>query len=148
MSTEHAWHTIAVGNSLLGVYNFLVLATPADWRIVVMPMASDVFSHTSVNGAKWVRDGEVKHFIKAGRRFYDLEIRVRPGRRTRALGDAAELGGHEARYYVKEVGLLRRRKALVVEAYCPATDRTIELAIKGDSAPLELLAYLKHSKCH
>jgi len=40
------------------------LKAPPTWRIIIMPMASDVFRHREINGVKWVRDGEVMHFIK------------------------------------------------------------------------------------
>ncbi|MGC8973924.1 MAG: hypothetical protein ACP5KY_06930 [Thermoproteus sp.] len=149
MSTEdYSWHTIAVGNSILGVYNFVVLAAPPDWKVVVMPMASDVFSHVTRDGAKWVRDGEVKHFVKAGSKFYELEIRVRPGDRLSREGSPVEFGGHRGLYKVGREGLLRKSDVLIVEVYCPETDRTISVKLRGDGAPLEILRYLKYSRCH
>ncbi|CCC80791.1 hypothetical protein [Thermoproteus tenax] len=149
MSTEeYSWHTIAVGNSILGVYNFIVLAAPPDWKLIIMPMASDIFSYVSKDGAKWVRDGEVKHFIKGGREFFELEIKVKPGNKARAAGSAVEFGGHSGVYSVAEEGLIKRKKALIIEAYCPETDRTITIKIKGERAPLEVLKYVKFSRCH
>lgn len=148
MSTDYSWHTIAVGNGILGVYNFVVLAAPPDWRIVIMPMASDVFSHVDKEGVKWVRDGEIRHFVKAAGSIYELEIRVRPGKSIKLSGEVAEFGGHEAVYAVRREGLLKKSEALVLETYCPETDRTISIKIKGKAAPLEIIKYLKYSKCH
>ncbi|MFP3250900.1 MAG: hypothetical protein RXO32_04190 [Thermoproteus sp.] len=149
MSTEDfSWHAIAVGNSVLGVYNFVVLAAPPHWKVVVMPMASDVFSHVSRDGAKWVRDGEVKHFVKAGSKFYELEIKVRPGDKTGREGAPVDFGGHRGLYRVSREGFLKKSDVLTVEVYCPETDRTISVRLKGDGAPLEILSYLRHSRCH
>ncbi|MEZ0248512.1 MAG: hypothetical protein ABWJ97_04500 [Thermoproteus sp.] len=152
MSTEeYSWHAIAVGNSVLGVYNFIVLAAPPDWRVVIMPMASDVFSHMTKDGVKWVRDGEIKHFIKAGRRFYELEVKAKPGNKLNGLrswSQTAEVGGHRAYVRVKEEGLFKKKKALEVWTYCDETDRTIIVSLKGDEVPEELLRYIGHSKCH
>jgi hypothetical protein len=80
MSTDYSWHAIAVGNRLLGLYNFVVLKAPPTWRIIIMPMASDVFRHREINDVKWVRDGEVMHFIKDGS---DTYIYVKSGSEAR-----------------------------------------------------------------
>ncbi len=149
MSTEdYSWHAIAVGNSLLGVYNFLVLAAPPHWKVIVMPMASDVFSYVSKDGAKWVRDGEVKHFVKAGSKFYELEIKVKPGNKLEQEGEPIDFGEHRGFYRLKREGLIKKSETLVVEAYCPETDRTITVKLKGDAPPLEILKYFKFSRCH
>ncbi|MFN7106393.1 MAG: hypothetical protein ACK4M3_07425 [Pyrobaculum sp.] len=143
MSTEYSWHAIAVGNRLLGLYNFVVLTTPPGWRVVVMPMASEVFRHREVNGVKWVRDGEVTHFLQNGEEAYRLEIVVKPGRR-RLEGDYIAVNSHEGRYRVRERG---GRYRLEVSYYCPETDRTIEISIEG-LRELSILRHLGYSQCH
>lgn len=149
MSTEdYSWHAIAVGNSILGVYNFLVLAAPPHWRVIVMPMASDVFSYTSKDGVKWVKDGEVKHFVKAGPEFYELEIKVKPGNKLASRGEPVDFGGHKGFYYLKREGIVKKSEVLVVEVYCPETDRTITVKLRGNGAPLEALRYFRYSRCH
>lgn len=143
MSTEYSWHAIAVGNRLLGLYNFVVLTTPPGWRVVVMPMASEVFRHREVNGVKWVRDGEVTHFLQNGEEAYRLEIVVKPGRR-RLEGDYIAVNSHEGRYRVRERG---GRYRLEVSYYCPDTDRTVKISIDG-LRELSILRYIGNSQCH
>ena len=52
MSTDYSWHAIAVGNRLLGLYNFVVLKAPPTRRIIIMPTASAMFRHRKINGVK------------------------------------------------------------------------------------------------
>jgi len=51
MPTESKLYTIADGNIITGVYNYIVVSLLLDWRIVI-PMNSDVFSSA--------RQGDVK----------------------------------------------------------------------------------------
>lgn len=145
MSTEeYSWHAIAVGNRLFGPYNFIVLKAPPDWRIVIMPMASEVFRHREVNGVKWVRDGEVMHFIKDGSESYVLRVKIRPGRRLRG-GSSLYVNGHPGVYEVRQGR--DGRLTLRLQFYCNQTDRTIALELEGlrDLSPLGFLA---GSQCH
>lgn len=143
MSTEYSWHTIAVGNRVLGLYNFLVLVAPPRWRIVIMPMASEVFKHREVNGAKWVRDGEVMHFVYDGSEAYVLKITVRPGRK-KMEGRPIIVNGHEGYYKTEEKnGRVRVEMAF----YCDVTDRTVKIRLE-DLKDLDVLNYIGMSKCH
>lgn len=128
---------------MLGLYNFLVLSAPPTWRIVVMPMASDVFKHREVDGVKWVRDGEVMHFVRDGGRAYVLRIKARPGRRV-GKGEPITVGGHQGVYRTsKGRGGLR----LAVEFYCDVTDRTLTVELEGLDG-LDVLNYIGGSRCH
>ncbi len=143
MSTEYSWHAIAVGNRLLGPYNFIVLTTPVGWRLVVMPMASEVFKHREINGVKWVRDGEVMHFLRDGAEVYRLVVRIKPGRR-KFDGEPIVVNNHEGSYRIRDRG---GRYALEVGYYCPETDRTIKISIEG-LRELSILRHLGYSQCH
>ncbi len=105
MSTDYSWHAIAVGNRLLGLYNFVVLKAPPTWRIIIMPMVSDVFRHREVNGVKWVRDGEVMHFIKDGPDTYTLRVVAKPGRKR--LAGTSIVNGHSGAYEYVDDGKRR-----------------------------------------
>ncbi|MEM0485107.1 MAG: hypothetical protein QW434_10490 [Pyrobaculum sp.] len=143
MHTEYSWHAIAVGNRLMGPYNFVVLVAPPSWRIVIMPMASEVFRHREVDGVKWVRDGEVMHFIRDGGEIYTLRIKVKPGRKE-ARGNPIVINGHGGVYWVEERG---GRLNLTLHFYCEHTDRTVQIRVEGlrDTSALQ---FLQNSKCH
>ena len=143
MSTEFSWHAIAVGNRMLGPYNFLVLTAPPTWRIVIMPMASDVVKHREVDGVKWVRDGEVMHFVKDGGEAYVLKISVKPGRK-KAEGTPIAINGHHGVYQVRERG---DRYHLTIQFYCDRTDRTVKITLEG-LRDLSILNYVGQSRCH
>lgn len=143
MLTDFSWHAIAVGNRVLGLYNFLVLSAPPSWRIVIMPMASDVFRHREINGVKWVRDGEVMHFVRDGGKAYVLKIKAKPGRRV-GEGEAIFIGGHQGVYRVSRG---RGGLKLAVEFYCDVTDRTITVELEG-LENLDILNYIGRSQCH
>jgi hypothetical protein len=101
----------------------VVLKAPPTWRIIIMPIASDVFRHREINGVKWVRDGEVMHFIKDGPDTYTLRVVAKPGRK-RLTGTPMVINGHSG-----------------------VTDRTVEIKIEGvkDTTPLY---YLSQYQCH
>lgn len=143
MSTDYSWHTIAVGNRVLGLYNFLVLVTPPRWRVVIMPMASDVFRHREVNGAKWVREGEVMHFIHDGADAYVLKISVKPGKK-RVEGQPILINGHEGYYKAEE---RKGRLSVEVGFYCDVTDRTVKIRLEN-LKNLDVLNYVGMSRCH
>jgi len=143
MHTDYSWHAIAVGNRILGLYNFIVLTAPPNWRLVIMPMASDVFRHREVDGVKWVRDGEVMHFIKDGAEAYTLKIKARPGRKE-GRGVPITVNGHLGHYAVEERG---GRLRLTLQFYCDHTDRTLKITIEG-LRDLSALQYITHSRCH
>ncbi|MEM1596970.1 MAG: hypothetical protein QXP31_00325 [Pyrobaculum sp.] len=143
MSTEYSWHTIAVGNRVLGLYNFLVLVAPPRWRVVIMPMASDVFRHREINGAKWVRDGEVMHFIHDGSDTYVLKIAAKPGKK-KAEGRPILINSHEGYYKVEEK---KGRLKVEVVFYCDVTDRTVKITFEN-LKDLDVLNYIGMSRCH
>ncbi|MEM0462616.1 MAG: hypothetical protein QXS00_00900 [Pyrobaculum sp.] len=142
-STEFSWHAIAVGNRLLGLYNFLVLTTPPGWRVVIMPMASDVFRHVEIGDVKWVKDGEVMHFLRDGDGAYPLKISAKPGKK-RLDGERVIINGHEGVYRVKEK---KGRLSLELSFYCDVTDRTLKITVE-DLKDLSLLKYIVYSRCH
>lgn len=121
----------------------MVLKAPPTWRIIIMPMASDVFRHREVNGVKWVRDGEVMHFIKDGPDTYTLRVVAKPGRK-RIAGTSIAINGHSGAYEYVDDG---KRRVLKLSFYCDVTDRTVEIKIEGvkDTTPLY---YLSQSQCH
>jgi len=109
MPTESKLYTIAVGNIITGVYNYIVVSLPLDWRIVVIPMNSDVFSSARQGDVKWVGDVEVEHGIATPMGEVMFRLRVWPGyrdqERVRELRKAERVyeltvSGHSAGAYI------------------------------------------------
>jgi hypothetical protein len=151
---------LAVGNALIGVYNFIVISIPQSWRIINMPMSSDVFSSISQGNVKWVRDGEVEHFINAPLGRIALRIKIWPGiksvdkikdyRKQFSEGNV-KVGGHDGIFYKfkRKYLLIGERNVLAILAYCPITQRTLQIEfIGGEEWVDEVLNTLNESQCH
>lgn len=159
MSTESKLYTIAVGNIITGVYNYIVVSLPLDWRIVVIPMNSDVFSSARQGDVKWVRDGEVEHGIATPMGEIMFRLRVWPGyrdqERVRELRKAERVyevtvSGHSARAYIykKRYGL-RSHRVLGIHLYCGVTDRTMLIEFIGGEGWVDrVLSTIGGSQCH
>lgn len=139
-------HTFAVGNALLGFYEFIVLSTPPNWHVVVRPMASEVFAHVTKGDRKWVRDGEVSHLFLSDEGAYLVDIKIKPGHKRKLSSDKSfQLSTHTAYYLIEEK---KKEKILKIEIYCEETNRTLNISIKGIRIPENLIEYLKYSVCH
>lgn len=151
--------TIAVGNIITGVYNYIVLSIPMDWRVIVIPMNSDVFSSTRQGDVKWVREGEVEHGLATPMGEMMFRIKIWPGFREQwRLKDLKRvekvyeltISGHNAKAYIyrKRHGL-RSSRTLGIYLYCGVTDRTLLIEfIGGDDRVDSVLNTIRGSMCH
>ncbi len=152
--------TLAVGNALFGVYNFLVISIPQSWRVINTPMTSDVLSSTSQGKVKWVRDGEIEHFVSTPLGNISMRIKIWPGvRPLNKIKDYSKqfeegntnVGKHKAIYYKFRRRYFRKGdyNVLAVYTYCEITERTILLEfIGGEEWVNSVLATLRESQCH
>lgn len=159
MHTESRSVTIAVGNIITGVYNYIVLSIPPDWRIVIIPMNSDVFSSTRQGEVKWVKEGEVEHGILTPMGEIMLRLKIWPGyrdhgrirevRRAEKIYDLA-IAGHSAKAYIyrKRLGF-RNNRVLGIHLYCDVTDRTMLIEFIGGGDWVDkVLKNIGESMCH
>lgn len=133
--TEPKSVTIAVGNIITGVYNYMVLSIPMDWKVAVIPMSSDVFTSTRQGDVRWVKEGEVEHGLITPRGEIMFRIKIWPGfreqRKIKDLGRAERIydlivSGHSAKAFIYRTRHgLRSSRTLGIHLYCSVTDRTI-----------------------
>lgn len=159
MFTESRKFTIAVGNPITGVYEFLTLAMPKEWKIIIMPMNSDVFSTVKQGDVKWVLEGEVEHGLKTPFGNIALYIKIKKGynepSRIKQFRNANKqfntyFADHNAKAYVysKRMGF-KKLRVLGVHSYCGFTNRTIFIEfIGGEEWVDEVINHLKDSECH
>jgi hypothetical protein len=151
--------TIAAGNIVVGVYNFVVLSHPDNWRIVPLPASSESFSFTRQGDVKWVSRGVAEHGIRTPQGIIGLKIEVWPGRRDRVsfkeLRNASErgrvrFGAHEAKAYVyTKKGFFTSSRILALLVYCEYTDRSLLIEFIGGGEWVdEVLEYVGGSECH
>jgi hypothetical protein len=157
--TENKLVTIAVGNIITGVYNYIVLSLPHDWRIIVIPMNSDVFSGVRQGNVKWVREGEVEHGIATPIGEIMLRLRIWPGykdhrelKETRGAEKIYEatVSGHNAKAYIyKRRYWLKIHRVLGIHLYCSVTDRTMLIEFIGGGDWVDnVLRSIGGSQCH
>ncbi len=157
--TEPKSVTIAVGNIITGVYNYIVLSIPIDWRVAVIPMNSDVFASTRQGDVKWVKEGEVEHGLITPRGKIIFRIKIWPGlkeqRKIKDLGRAEKIydltiSGHNAKAFIYRTRHgLRISRTLGIHLYCNVTDRTILLEfIGGEDWVDTVLNIIGGSMCH
>ncbi len=151
--------TIAAGNIVVGVYNFVVLSHPSDWRIIPLPASSESFSFTRQGDVKWVSRGVAEHGVRTPHGVIGLRIEVWPGRRDRSslkeLRNASErgrvkFGVHEAEVYVyTEKSFFTSSRVLALLVYCEYTNRSLLIKfIGGGDWVDEVLEYVGGSECH
>ncbi len=155
----HTKSTIAAGNIIVGVYNFVVLSHPDNWRIIPLPASSESFSFVKQGDVKWVSRGVAEHGIRTPQGVIGLKIEVWPGRRDHSsfkeLRNASErgkirFGTHEARAYVyTRRGFFTSSRILALLVYCEYTDRSLLIEfIGGGDWVDEVLEYVGGSECH
>lgn len=151
--------TIAVGNIVVGVYNFVVLSHPENWRLIPLPASSESFSFMKQGDVKWVTRGVAEHGIRTPNGIIGLKVEVWPGRRDassfRELRSADKLGvvqfgSHQASAYTYvRKSWFSKTRILAVLVYCEYTDRSLLIEfIGGDKWVDEILGYLEGSECH
>lgn len=157
--TEPKNVTIAVGNIITGVYNYMVLSIPMDWRVAVIPMNSDVFMSTRQGDVKWVREGEVEHGLITPMGEIMFRIKIWPGLKEQwKLKDLRKadkvydliISGHSAKAYIyrRRYGF-KSSRTLGIHLYCGITDRTMLIEfIGGDDWVDSVLNIIRGSMCH
>lgn len=155
----HTKSAIAVGNIVVGVYNFVVLSHPSDWRIIPLPMSSESFSFVKQGNVKWVTRGVAEHGIRTPRGVIGLRIEVWPGRRdpgsfrefrtAKNIGEVS-FGPHKAKVYeYVRKSWFNSTDVLAVLVYCENTDRSILIEFLGGGEWVrEVLDYIGGSECH
>jgi ribosomal protein L9 len=154
--------TIAAGNPLLGISNFLVITLPDDWNIKVGELPTEVNNSVLIGNVKWVTDGYAYHYIYNNEHAYQLKIKVHKSQKeSQAVqGKVLESGevkiaSHKAYYNLinKDVGFIKKQaiQILYIRFYCENTNRTIELEITGKDISDELknlVVNVQESICH
>ncbi len=153
--------TIAAGNPLLGVSNFLVITLPDDWSIRISELPTEVNNSVLIRNVKWVTDGYAYHYIYNNNHTYQLKIKVHKSQKeSHTHGKVLESGefkiaSHKAFYTLvsKSIGIVKKQdiQILYVHFYCEHTDRTIELEITGKNVIDEaknLITNFQESICH
>lgn len=151
--------SIAVGNVITGIFNFLTIGIPEKWRIAGQSMNSDVFSTTKQGNIRWVDEGEVEHYIqsKDGLAFLRIIIKRDFKEFTKFKKSAKAIqkekimfSSHEALVYnYFERFLWKKREVLGIYFQCNETKRTVLIElVNGNSWIEEILSYLKDSQCH
>ncbi|MEM0365781.1 MAG: hypothetical protein QXD80_00535 [Acidilobaceae archaeon] len=157
MSTKSS---IAAGNIIVGVYNFIVLSHPETWRIIPLPGSSESLSFTSQGKVKWVTRGIAENGIRTPNGVIGLRIRVWPGLKkasdfkelNRAFHRrAVKLGGHEANAYIYiDSGWFKpTNRVLAILTYCNYTNRSLLIEFIGGGEWVdEIISYISESECH
>ncbi len=159
MPTEIKKATIAVGNIITGVFNFMTISIPYNWRIASISMNSDVFSTMNQGNIKWVTEGEVEHFLQTREAKAAFRIKVKKGIKQKEKFKSLKklekdkevlVSTHNAQVFKYiERFLWQKRTVLGVLFQCSDTNRTILLEfINGDPWVEEILECLKESQCH
>lgn len=157
MRTSSKEVTLAVGNMITGVYNYIVLSIPLDWKIIVVPMDSDVFSSRRQGGVKWVREGEVEHGVSTPMGSIGVRVRIWPGRKDHGkLSREAEkiyelqISGHSGKAYVYRTRAgFKKHRTLGISFYCDVTDRSLLIEFVGGGEWVDaVLKSIGGSMCH
>ena len=159
MPTEVKKSAIAVGNIITGIYNFLIISIPFNWRIAEISMSSDVFYSIYQGNVKWVTEGEIEHLLQTRTATASFRIRIKRGLKDKNKFKNLKLltssqnvmfSTHKAEvYHYEEKFLWKKRNVLGVFFYCEDTQRTILIEfINGNSWIEEILDFQKESQCH
>lgn len=161
-NTEHA---ISANNILFGATRFLTLALPVGWRITRSYLQPDVHSNVRHGDLLWVEAGQTDQIVYHPLRkiALDLTIVVKRGKRDQLKTKGVEvhsqgsliINGHEASYYLGEVGVgfLKKKlaRSLCLSFHCSELGRTIMISFTGacqEAELLEIFESLSGLKCH
>jgi hypothetical protein len=162
---ESRAHTVSIGNIVLGVYVFIVLRLPAEWKLVKGGIPSEFVYSKELEGARWVTEGQAYHYLynpSNGSQF-ELTIkcvrgpwRARPPRNLENRTEGTlRLSSHPGTYVWGDLrgGLLRKEQVTYLSLLfrCDRTQRTIRFELRGKGGPEDirnLTAALGESQCH
>lgn len=162
---ESQEYTVSVGNIVLGVYVFMILRLPPEWKLVRGGIPSEFVYSKELEGARWVTEGRAYHYLhnrSNGNRF-QFTIKCVKGRGKQGLprsldkrGEGTiDLSGHACRYIWGKLrgGIFRKEELtyLNLSFTCDRTDRTVTLEMKGQGRQEDvrgLTEALGESKCH
>ena len=157
--TEIKKSTIAVGNIITGVYNFLVIGIPLNWRITGISMNSDVFYSFDQGNIKWVAEGEIEHLLQTKTATASLRIKIKRGikdkNKFKCLKNITPTENtlfftHKAEIYnYIEKFLWKKRPVLGVFFQCTEKDRTILIEfINVNPWVSAIIECLREGQCH
>jgi hypothetical protein len=158
-------HTVSVGNIILGVYVFVVLRLPPEWKLLKGGIPSEFDYSKDLDGARWVTEGQAYHYLynRSNNSKFELTIRCArgrwKGRVPRSLDKQGEgtiyLSGHPCAYVWGDLrrGFLRKEAVTYLSLLfrCDRTERTVRFELKGQARPEDirsLTAALGESQCH
>lgn len=153
---------LAIHNTLLGVFNYLVLNLPPKWRLKSGDIPSEMSSSTKIGEVRWVREGVSVNYVYQDENALRLVVNIREKMKPSKLvlrgilyDKIVNVNGHQGRAVAGRVTRgLRRKKHLEYlrfEFYCHVTNRSIELSLEGRCAENSLIALgeaIQRSTCH
>ena len=165
MASNQTEHVISANNILFGSTRFLTLALPDGWRITRSYLPPDVHSNVRHGDLLWVEAGQTDQIVYHPLRKIALDLTIvmkrgkREGLKTKGVEVHSQgslmINGHEASYYVGEVGVgfLKKKLArtLCLSFHCSELGRTIMISFTGacqEAALLEIFESLSGLKCH
>ncbi len=158
-------YTVSVGNIVLGVYVFMILRLPPEWKLVKGGIPSEFVYSKELEGARWVTEGQAYHYLINPSNGSKFEFTIKcvkgrwKGRPPRSLEKHGEgtinLSGHLCDYVWGNLrgGLLRKEELtyLNLQFTCDRTERTVRFELKGQASQEDvrrLTEALGESKCH
>ena len=155
---------LAIHNTLLGVFNYLVLNLPPRWRLKSGDIPTEMSSSAKVGEVRWVREGVSVNYVYDDENALRLVVDVREkikqdksvSRGIRILHDKfVNVNGHQGHVIVVRVtrGVWKKKhlEYLRFQFYCSVTKRSIELVLEGRCAENSLIALgeaIQRSTCH
>jgi hypothetical protein len=153
---------LAIHNSLLGVFNYLVLSLPPEWRIKPGDLPSEVYSSTKTGTVRWVREGVTVNYIYHDEDALRVVVDVREkskesnSRGIKTLYDRPiDMNGHRGHVTVGLVtrGLWKKNylEFIRFQFSCDSTNRSIDLSLEGHcrrESLKELEQAIQLSVCH
>lgn len=162
---ENREYIVSVGNLVLGVYVFMVLRLPPEWKIVRGEIPSEFVYSKELESARWVTEGQAYHYLQNpfSRSSFQMTLKCVRGRGRRRLprsldrrGEGTmDVSGHACRYIWGDLkgGILRKEDLtyLNLRFRCDRTERTVTFELKGQGLQEDIRALteaLGESKCH
>jgi len=153
---------LAIHNTLLGVFNYLVLNLPPDWRIKPGDLPSEMYSSTKIGTVRWVREGVTVNYVYNDEDALRVVVDVREkSKQSSSRGIKTfyerfiDINGHRGHITVGLVtrGLWKKNhlECIRFQFSCDTTNRSIDLTLEGHcrrESLKELEQAIPLSVCH
>ena len=155
---------LAVHNTLLGVFNYLVFNLPSKWKLKSGDFPFEMYASTKIGEVRWVRDGISVNYIYDGESALRMVVSVHENERQSKLvkrnvtvlrDESIDINGHRGRVVIGRTsrGLLKKTQLdyLRIVYRCNVTRRTIDLAMEGrchEESLKTLTEAIQKSTCH